>query len=233
MPPLTEANHRIRATRVTPSEVGALMYESPPFATSLDIFNRLTFGVQEPVMSNPAMRLGTILEPGILAAAADRYGWQVWANAHTYAHRTAPLCATPDARIISYDDADTMLVQPRALVEVKYSGNPTGWQEVPPHVYYQAQAQLACTSGYDLVEVVVLAGLLRRFTVWRDQTAIRRLTARCRQMLADVASGTAPDVSDPPDRFTLAIDDGRRQQRPPSLTLAWRGPLAPKGETSA
>jgi hypothetical protein len=218
MPPLTADNHRIRATRVTASEVGALMPEGHPFVTPLDIFNRLTFGVQEPVRVNDAMLAGTILEPAILKLASIRYGWRVNTNSHTYAHRTAPLCATPDARIVSYDDAATMLVPVRSLVEVKYSANPTGWQEVPPHVYYQCQAQLACTSGYDLVEVVVLAGHLRRFTVWRDATAIRRLTAASRRMLLAVAAGEVPEPVATPDRFALPVDNGRRQQRPPSLT---------------
>jgi hypothetical protein len=115
-----------------------------------------------------------------------------------------------------------MLVKVRALVEVKYSGNPTGWQEVPPHVYYQCQAQLACTNGYDLVEVVVLAGHLRRFTVWRDATAIRRLAAASRRMVEAVAAGVPPEPVAAPDRYELPVTDGKRQQRPPSLTLAYR-----------
>ncbi len=221
MPPLTPENFRVRATRVTASEVGALMPEGHPFVTPLDIFNRLTFGTQEPVRVNDAMTAGTILEPAILQLAAVRYGWDVWSNQHTYVHRTAPLCATPDARIISYND--TPLIKVRALVEVKYSANPTGWQEVPPHVYYQCQAQLACTSGYDLVEVVVLAGHLRRFTVWRDRTAIRRLTAASRRMLEAVATGQPPAPVVTPDAFELPVDNGKRQQRPPSLLLATGG----------
>jgi predicted phage-related endonuclease len=224
MPPLTPANHAARATRVTASEVGALMPEGHPYTTALDIWNRLTFGVQEPVQSSPAMIAGTILEPAILKLAAVRFGWDVWENGHTYTHRSAPLVATPDARIIRYHDADTMLVTPRALVEVKYSGNPTGWQQVPPHVYYQCQAQLACTSGYELVEVVVLAGHLRRFTVWRDQTAIRRITAASRRMLELVAAGTPPPQVIESATFSLPVGD-KPTDRPPSLTLR----LAPGG----
>jgi hypothetical protein len=181
MPPLTADNWAAREHRVSASEVAALMPEGHPYIDARAVYDRLS-GFAQPVTVSDAMRLGTILEPAILAAAADRWGWRVITNYHTYCHRYAPLCATPDAR----------MVRERTLVEVKYSGNPTAWANLPAHVYWQVQAQMMCTHT-SRVEVVVLAGGLQRFTVARSMTAARRIAAACREMLDMVADGTPPD----------------------------------------
>ena len=180
MPPLTLANMEARIGRVSASEVAALMPEGHPFLDTRDVFDRLS-GDWAPMIANDAMRLGTILEPAILAAAADRWGWKVITNSHTYVHRTIPLCATPDARIAGQ----------HALVEVKYSGNPTAWQSLPPHVWWQVQAQMMCT-GAQFVEVVVLAGPLKRWTVERNLPAARRIGIAVRDMLDTVRDGLPP-----------------------------------------
>ena len=180
MPPLTEANFLAREHRVSASEVAALMPEGHPYMDARDVYDRLS-GQGSPITVSDAMRLGTILEPAILAAACDRWGWRVVTNKHTYLHRRAPLCATPDAR----------LVGERSLVEVKFSSNPTAWQNLPAHVWWQVQAQMMCTHT-SRVEVVVLAGGLRRFTVERNNKAARRIGSACRDMLDMVADGTPP-----------------------------------------
>jgi hypothetical protein len=157
------------------------MPEGHPFMDARDIWDRLA-GLTHPMPASFAMRLGTILEPAILAAAADRYGWRVRANSLTMTHRLLPLCATPDAHILGT----------RSLCEIKYAGNPGGWANgLPAYVWYQAQAQLMCDPGYETVEVVALAGGLRRWTVTRNNTAARRI-ARAVRALVDAGS-TPPD----------------------------------------
>ena len=181
MPPLNDRNWAAREMRVSASEIAALMPEGHPFLDSRDVWDRLS-GLRLPIEPNHAMQLGTILEPAILRAATMRWGWRVITNSHTYVHRTSPLCATPDARIVGED----------ALVEVTYSGNPTSWQSLPAHVWWQCQAQMMCT-GAQRVEVAVLAGPLRRFTVERNLTAARRIGTACRDMLESVRRQTPPD----------------------------------------
>jgi hypothetical protein len=180
MPPLTDANWEARRDRVSASEVAALMPEGHPYIDARDVYDRLS-GWQGEMLVSDAMKLGTILEPAILAAAADRWEWKVIGNKHTYVHRTIPLCATPDAR----------LVGERTLIEVKYSARLDSWYNLPAHVYYQAQAQMMC-SGAHKVEVVVLAGGLRKFTVERNLTAARRIGNACRDMLDRVSDGNPP-----------------------------------------
>lgn len=182
MPPLTDANWDARKDRVSASEVAALMPEGHPWMDAVDVYNRLR-GVEEAREVSDAMMAGIILEPAILRLAAHRYGWRVIANSHTYRHPSIPLCATPDARIIGE----------HALVEVKYSGNPVAWTFLPSHVWWQTQAQMMCT-GAQRVEVVVLAGTLRRFTVERNLTAARRIGVACRDLLDRVGDGNPPDV---------------------------------------
>lgn len=181
MPPLTDANWAARKMRVSASEIAALMPEGHPFMDARDVWDRLS-GLRLPVEPNDAMKLGTILEPGILRAASDRWGWRVITNSRTFRHRSSPLCATPDARI----------AKENALVEVKFSSNPTAWAHLPAHVWWQCQAQMMCT-GAARVEVAVLAGGMRRFTVQRNRTAARRIGIACREMLASVRAGTPPD----------------------------------------
>ena len=138
-----------------------------------DVWMRV-HGGSAPVEASDAMRLGTTLEPAILAAAVDRWGWDVRTNSHTYIHQTLPLVATPDARIVNE----------RALVEVKYSGNVALWQYLPNYVWWQVQAQMMCAGTHPLrVEVVVLAGGLRRFTVARNRTAGRRIGVAVRELV--------------------------------------------------
>jgi hypothetical protein len=180
MPPLTDLNWQAREHRVSASEVSALMPEGHPYLDARDIYDRLSDRLA-PVVVSDAMMLGIILEPAILRAAADRWGWKVIANGHTYVHRSIPLCATPDAR----------LVGERTLIEVKYSARLDSWYNLPAHVYYQAQAQMMC-SGARRVEVVVLAGGLRKFTVERNLTAARRIGNACRDMLDRVNDGNPP-----------------------------------------
>jgi hypothetical protein len=179
MPPLTEANFAARIGRVSASEVGALMPELHPYMDARDIWDRL-HGLRDVTEPTEAMRLGSILEPAILEAAAERFGWRVRANGLTMLHRTLPLCATPDAHILGT----------RSLCEVKFTGNPAAWANgLPSYVWYQAQAQLMCDTGYERVEVVVLAGGLRHFMVERSNTAARRIGRAVRAL----TSGPAPD----------------------------------------
>jgi hypothetical protein len=182
MPPLGEPNFLARIGRVSASEVAALMPEGHPYMDSRDVYDRLS-GSPRLVEPSPAMRLGSILEPAILAAAADYWDMRVRANGRTLIHPSLPLCATPDAYVLGA----------RELVEVKWSGNPTAWINLPAHVYWQVQAQLMCVPGHRGAWVVVLAGRLRRWYVPRDLTASRRIARAVRTMHDAVTDGIPPD----------------------------------------
>lgn len=181
MPPLSAANWIAREGKVSASEVAALMPEGHPYMDTRDIYDRLT-GATTPREGTPAMRLGSILEPAILAAAVDLWGWRVRANGRTLVHETLPLVATPDAYILGTRD----------LIEIKHAGNPTAWINLPAHVYWQVQAQLMCAPGYEAVWVVALAGRLKRWEVVRNYTAGRRIARAVRSFMDIVLDGVPP-----------------------------------------
>lgn len=206
MPPLTADNLARRAGRVSASEIGALMPEGHPYMTAGDVWRRVHTPSLQAQRTSLPMRIGSALEAGILALVAGENGWQVKANRHTFYARTAPLCATPDARILGTDE----------LVEVKYSSRAELWVVLPAHVYWQAQAQMACVERIERVHVVVLIGTrLISHTVERNHKAIRRLCAAARQLveMPECPAGDLPAVA-------TTIDTAARLQLPPSLTGA-------------
>jgi hypothetical protein len=186
MPPLGFQNFEARRTRVSASEVAALMPEGHPYMTALDVYERLRNPDAPTKPASLAMRAGSHLEAGILALAAEQYGWKVRANHKTHIAKHAPLCATPDALIVN---ADT-------LVEIKYSARAEAWATLPHAVYWQVQAQLACNARMRSCVVVVLVGTrLIRYDVARNTLAIHRLRAASRRLLAAVAAGVPPSVN--------------------------------------
>jgi hypothetical protein len=184
VPPLGPANFIAREGRVSASEVAALMPEGHPYLDARDVWDRVAgLRLSDDVLPNAAMRIGAILEPAILEAAADLYSWRVRANGRTLIHPTLPLVATPDGYVLNA----------RELVEVKWSGNPTGWINLPAHVYWQVQAQLMCAPGFRAVWVVALAGRMKRWRVERNATASRRIARAVRSLMDSVADGAPPE----------------------------------------
>jgi len=162
---LTEANAAIRAQNVTASEVGALLAPHP-YMTPERIWDRLVSPLPMSVVVSEAMDTGSFMEAAILRLAEKRLGIRARQNAKTYTHKTVHLCATPDALVLG-----STLIGPEPvpeLVEVKLSGRPEMWREVPIHVEWQVRAQMACT-GRSTTAVCVLVGAgLRTFIVERD-----------------------------------------------------------------
>jgi hypothetical protein len=164
MPPLTPANALIRAGNVTASEVAALLPGGHPYTTPEAIYDRLTVGA--PDKSTQAMRIGSHMESAILRLAETEFGFHARANSRTFSHPKVKLCATPDAFAVS--PMPWALVPERALIEVKMSGRPELWRDVPHYIDWQARAQLACTNR-DVVYIVVLAAMrLIPFPVYRN-----------------------------------------------------------------
>lgn len=187
MPPLTPSNELIRAVNVTASEVAALLAPDAstpgghPYATPEGIYDRLTVGV--PFKTSQAMRIGSHMEPAILRLAEAEFGFHARANSRTFEHRSVRLCATPDAFAIS--PLPWAMVPERALIEVKMSGRPELWKDVPSYIEWQARSQLACT-GRDVVYVIVLAAMrLIPFPIYRDSDKEAELTDAVQRFWTD------------------------------------------------
>lgn len=164
MPALTPANHAIRASNVTASEVAALMPSGHPYTTPEAIYDRLLLGKPEP--DSQAMRIGSHMESAILRFAEAEYGFRARANARSFVHPKVPLSATPDA--VALTRMPWAMTPERALIEIKMSGRVELWREVPDYIAWQARAQLAVT-GRDVVYIVVLVAMrLLSFAIYRE-----------------------------------------------------------------
>jgi len=182
MPAPSAQGHAIRATRVGASEVGALL-GFHPYTAPADIWARLV-GAPKPKPETSAMSAGNALEPSVAAMWAAKTGGAIRRCALTYTHRTAALCATPD-----------YYVPPAELLEIKVSSDYDLWAQLPQYVYWQAQAQMACT-GRGVCHVAALLGsTLRTHRVERDESAIAEMVRAVDAFIADYVTTRTP----PPD----------------------------------
>lgn len=160
MPALTPANDAIRARNVTASEVGALLGPHP-YTSPREIYLRLTGSPEyvKPVHTD-TMHLGVFFERRIAQEAARRLGVKIRANTRSIEHPGGHmLSATPDYLVLQTRTDNPFMRQPRALIECKLSSILYGWSDsnMPPHVEWQARAQLAVTNR-DVCFVAVLVG---------------------------------------------------------------------------
>ena len=203
MPPLNEANRLIRSQNVTASEVAALMPTGHPYASPTSIYDRLTKGASE--KSSEAMRIGSHMEGAILRFAEAEYGFRARANSRSYVHPKVRLAATPDAFALTR--LPWALVPERALIEVKMSGRPELWRDVPDYIDWQCRAQLAVTNR-DVVYIVVLAAMrLLSFPVYRDADKETALLAAVQQFWTDhMVAGVRPEPTASVPVMTFSFD---------------------------
>lgn len=136
---------RAAARGIGGSEIGPLLGLSP-FATALDIWASKTMDVHAP--ETPAMRVGTVLEPGIITLALEHLneleaGWELDPD--------APMLARSEEHPIALMSPDAVAVHEdgrRCLIEAKATS--TNMSEAPPT--YVAQIRwgvgvLGCDFG--------------------------------------------------------------------------------------
>lgn len=187
---LTAANDEIRMQNVTASEVGALMGEHPYMTPEL-IWDRLCSPFALERVTNEYMETGSFMENAILRLAEKRLGFHARSNSRTYVHKQVRLCATPDAFVLG---------QPPGLVELKLSGRPELWRQVPEFVEWQVRAQMACT-GRETAAVCVLVGAgLRTFLLEREADKEAALLARVdRFWIENIVARVRPEPAVPAD----------------------------------
>jgi predicted phage-related endonuclease len=185
---LTAANHAVRASNVTASEVGALLSQHP-YTTPGDIFDRIMGLRDREKEQTLAMEFGSRVEP-ILEDFAQRelnrhniLPEQLRLNAKTYQHRRVHLCATPDALILNS----------RELVEFKLSFSQNRWRDgLPPDIEWQARAQMACARRAR-VYVYVFTGIGKVYVVDRHHGKERLMTQAVERFWTDhILTGIRP-----------------------------------------
>lgn len=211
MPPLTQANEVIRRENVTASEVAALLAGGHPYTTPEGIYDRLTLP-DVPRKDSQAMRLGSHMEGAILRFAETELGFRARASARSFVHPRVRLAATPDAFAIGR--MPWAVAPERAIVEVKMSGRPELWRDVPSYIDWQCRAQMACT-GRDVVYIVVLAAMrLLTFPVYRDPDKEAELTDAVQRFWTDhIVARVRPVPAAPVPVMTFSFDAGTPQEK--------------------
>lgn len=196
MPPLTPANAAIRSQNVTASEVAALLPCGHPYATPQSIYDRLTDPDRDD-KSSQAMRIGSYMETAILRFAETEMGFRARSNTRTYVHPKVRLAATPDAFAIGRMPWE--MAPERALIEVKMSGRPELWREVPDYIEWQCRAQMAVTDRNAVYIVVLAAMRLLSFPVYRDSEKETELLAAVQRFWTlNIVAGVRPAAAAPP-----------------------------------
>jgi len=126
--------HAWRATKVTASDVGAVMGLSP-FETAFGLWEK-KIGARPPTPDNPAMARGRALEP------QAREAWEGWMGASA-----PPVCCEHAGGVLAAS-LDGWCAEKGINLEIKCPGNRTHELvlsgEVPDYYLLQVQAQMAC-----------------------------------------------------------------------------------------
>lgn len=133
---------KFRQKHITASEIGGLFGINPYTSPRKILENKLN----PQYMDSPAMRRGRILEPAVLQACREDYGWKdielVGGGdlSIVYSRIDAAISATPDA----------MRNQENVIVELKTANEFSfkKWEQGVPPLYYIAQVhtQMMCTN---------------------------------------------------------------------------------------
>lgn len=162
MPPLSEADHQVRATGIGSSDISAIVGENP-FKTVHDVWMDKV-GIADPFVETNAVKLGHALEPIIGKWYTDETGIGLRRGRGTARRKGEPwqLCT------IDFHFAQ----QGRRIVETKWVGQRTAhhWDErsadgEPTYVNAQVQWQMGIL-GYDRADVVVLFGGTADFRIY-------------------------------------------------------------------
>ena len=158
---LSDGDDAFRASHIGAAEVAAL-FDASPYATRFEIWHRKRGTIATPEFGgNERIEWGVRLEPAIIAAAADRYGYEL-EETPKHLSNGAGLGGHPDRLAFCPDRGN------RGILEVKTVDRliRKQWGDEPPlHYLLQAQAY-AGLAGRAWCDIIVLVGgnSLERFT---------------------------------------------------------------------
>lgn len=200
---ITEAQLAKRVGNVGASQVAAILGVSP-WSNSTDVWYEVT-GRVEPLESNPAMELGNLLEPVMVAHYKATHPEYVVRAGGEYRLNGTPILVHPDAR--AYDSNERQLVE---IVEAKSAGTMNAYMDlsewgeagtdaVPLHYLLQCMTQLAACNAEACSLVALLAGRgLVQYQIERDDELIGRIVELvCDWYERYVKTDTKPDALPP------------------------------------
>lgn len=193
MPPLSEADHQVRATGIGSSDISAIVGENP-WSNAHDVWQR-KLNLVPPFPETNATRLGHDMEPIIGRWYTRDTGRILRKGGGTKRHkdRSWQLCT------IDFGFAKGE----RRIVECKHVGHyaSAGWtmeaDGAPPYVQIQAQWQMG-VLGYERADVAVIFGGNADFRIYEysfDATMFGHLTELGRRFWENhVLAGKMPEI---------------------------------------
>jgi len=205
---LTDEQHAMRRERIGASEVASIMGLSP-WRTPYDVWRQKTEPAagREP-LSEPA-EWGLRLEPVIIARYLEARPGAVAESPGTVMHEDSRLCCTPDAVITLADGTRRGLQVKTAGVHARGEWGDAGTDQVPPHYWWQVQAEMLVT-GLPVTDLVVLIGgqEYREFIVLADEHAAGIILDASERFWARVETWDAPPT---PLEHRRALDELRER----------------------
>lgn len=195
-----------RQSGIGGSEIASILGLSP-YKSAVTLFYE-KLGLIDPKPSTMAMRLGNLLEPGIVQAFREEYPTiTVWHENLTFASLENPrFRANPDAII---EDQNGNL----AILEIKHTSQ--YWTEIPLHYKYQVLWYMYVTGLKNPATLyAVTGGSVRAFTVeWDDslmEVVKAAVTAFC--ALLDAEQPPTYDGSDSTYQTIRELSPGIRDE---------------------
>lgn len=150
---ITDKQEEDRRRGIGSSDVATILGLNP-WATPYDLWLVKTGQAAGP-QENEAMRIGTVLEEGVLALAADRLGERIVKPTSTFVGCHPYMRANVDGMV-------RQAKRGSEIVEAKTTGTTAQWgdehtAEVPEHVKAQVMFQMMCASS-DVAHIACLQG---------------------------------------------------------------------------
>lgn len=156
---ISNADPEFRGKHVGASEVAAL-FDCSPYVTKFELWHRRKGNISAPDLSdNERAEWGLRLEPAIIAAAADRYGYQLEETPQRLSNGRG-LGGHPDQ--LASDERGHGILEIKTADWLVFKQ----WGEEPPLHYLLQATAYAGLSGRSWCDIVVLVGgnRLERFT---------------------------------------------------------------------
>jgi predicted phage-related endonuclease len=148
---LGDPDHGFRSTHVGASEVAAL-FQCNPYVTAFELFHRKAGNIASPDLSdNERAEWGLRLEPAIIAAAADRYGYQLEETPRRLSNGKG-LGGHPDQ--LATDERGPGIIEIKTADWLVFKS----WGEEPPTHYLLQAMAYAGLAGRAWCDVLVLVG---------------------------------------------------------------------------
>ena len=240
LPPLADGDDDFRARHVGASEVPAL-FDCSPYVTRFELWHRRAGNIATPdfmadgMPNNERVEWGIRLEPAILAAAADHFGYTL-EDTPPHLSNGRGLGGHPDHFATCPDRGPGILEVKTADWLIR-----KGWGSEPP-AHYLLQAQVyAGLAGRDWCDIIVLVGgnSLERFTYEFRPRLYAEIERRVADFWSSIRANDPPPVDLARDGDALAevlgepteeVADLRHDNEAAHLACEW---LAAKAEAKA